>query len=195
LWLQFSLSTVINASVQGGILASILHWGGSAWGTGVFLSLDELLFSVDAIYMENPWWKTLKEAKAQSAENLLLQKVQCVNGRVTHVASSAQPGLKKLTRWQDMIRRAYQKRYLRKRRKKAYLHTDKKHLSYILKGGASGATNLLSLYLKIAEPTLQKDCKGSTPLLSQSFRLSRFSNSLCSLSLDFWGRTAARSVV
>jgi hypothetical protein len=169
--------------------------GGSAWGTGVFLSLDELFFSVDAIYMKNPWWKTLKEAKAQSAENLLLQKVQCVNGRVTHVASSAQPGLKKLTRWQDMIRRAYQKRSLWKRRRKAYLHRDKKHLSYILKGGASGATNLLSLYLKIAEPTLQKDCKGSTPLLSQSFRLSRLSNSSCSLSLDFWGRTAARSVV
>jgi hypothetical protein len=146
---------------------------------GVFLSLDELLFSVDAIYMENPWWKTLKEAKAQSAENLLLKKVQCVNGHATHVASSAQPGLKNLTRWQDMIRRAYQKRSLWKRRKKAYLRTDKKHLSYIVKGGASGATNLLSLYLKIAEPTLQKDCKGSTPLLFQSFQLFRFSNSLC----------------
>lgn len=123
--------------------------------SGALPDFSEFAANVDAIRRENPWWESLKAAQEQPGESLLPQ------------AASRSPGpspgqyspLKGVMKWRDeYILESPQASLL----KKQGLDVEKEEIigEYFIKGGATGASNVLDAYLRFLEPTSRDDYKA-----------------------------------
>lgn len=121
---------------------------------GALPDFSEFVASVDAIRGENPWWETLKAAQEQPGESLLPQAASLSSGP----SSGQYSPLKGVMKWRDeYILESPQASLL----KKQGIDVEEEVIGeYFIKGGATGASNVLDGYLRFLEPTSRDDYKA-----------------------------------
>jgi hypothetical protein len=124
--------------------------------SGALPNYGEFVASIDAISRENPWWETLKAAQEQPGESLLPEAAS-----PAPAPSSGQYGpFKGLLKWRDEYILESPDASLLK--KKGLYDAEKEEVigEYFIKGGATGASNVLDGYLRFLEPTNRDDYKA-----------------------------------
>lgn len=123
--------------------------------SGALPEYGEFIASVDAVRGENPWWETLRAAQEQPGESLLPQVA-----RPAPAPSAGQYSpFKGVLKWRDeYILESPQVSLL----KKQGLGDAEEEVigEYFIKGGATGASNVLDGYLRFLEPTNRDDYKA-----------------------------------
>ena len=147
----------LHSFVNWSSVPCIVHQIPRDCGAGSLPDFDEFSGSVDAIRGENPWWGTLKAAQEQPAETLQ----PGVNGNLSKVSeqpAAGQTGMfKNLIEWREKyILESSQESLLRKQGG-GDLEEVEVIGKYIIKGGATGASNVLDAYLRFLEPTSKAD--------------------------------------
>lgn len=123
--------------------------------SGGLPDFGEFADNVDAVRRENPWWEALRSAQEQPGESLLPK------------AASSSPGpspgqyspFKGVVQWRDeYILESPQASLL----KKQGLDVEENEVigEYFIRGGATGASNVLDAYLRFLEPTSRDDYKA-----------------------------------
>ncbi|XP_024370701.1 uncharacterized protein [Physcomitrium patens] len=126
--------------------------------TGSLPDFKEFTESVEAIRRKNPWWETLKAAQSQPGESLLPQASNPSSSK-NGVSSAEYSPFKSVLKWRDeYILEGPQASLL----KKQGLDVEEEEVigEYFIKGGATGALNVLQGYLRFLEPTNRDDYKA-----------------------------------
>ncbi|KAG0628795.1 hypothetical protein M758_1G053600 [Ceratodon purpureus] len=122
---------------------------------GALPEYGDFVASVDAIRGENQWWETLRAAQEQPGESLLPQAASPASA-----PSSAQYSpFKGVLKWRDEYILESPDASLLK--KQGYYDAEEEVVGeYFIKGGATGASNVLDGYLRFLEPTNRDDYKA-----------------------------------
>jgi len=122
---------------------------------GALPDFKEFSASVDAIRGENPWWQILSAAQEQPGESLLPQGARPSLGPSPGQYSP----FRGIMKWRDeYILESPQASFLKKQG--LDVEEDEVIGEYFIKGGATGASNVLDGYLRFLEPTSRDDYKA-----------------------------------
>lgn len=123
---------------------------------GALPDYGEFIASVDAIRGENPWWETLRAAQEQPGESLLPQAASPASAPLSGQFSP----FKGVLKWRDEYILESPDASLLKKQGLYDVEEEEVIGEYFIKGGATGASNVLDGYLRFLEPTNRDDYKA-----------------------------------
>ncbi|KAH9532110.1 hypothetical protein CY35_19G072100 [Sphagnum magellanicum] len=124
---------------------------------GVLPNYSEFSDSVHGVWGGNPWWEILQVAQEQSAESLLPQKK---TSQTNKVESTGNGPLKELMDWREKYILESHYASSDKRTQGGEFMEEEIHAKYVIRGGATGASDILNGYLRFLEPTGRDDWKA-----------------------------------
>jgi hypothetical protein len=124
---------------------------------GVLPNYSEFSYSVHGVWGGNPRWEILQVAREQSAESLLPQKK---TSQTNKVESTRNGPLKELMDWREKYILESHYASSDKRTQGGEFMEEEIHGKYVIRGGATGASNILNGYLRFLEPTGRDDWKA-----------------------------------
>lgn len=133
--------------------------------TGVLPNYSEFSDSVHGVWRGKPRWEILQVAQEQSAESLLPQKKTSQTNRVE---STRNGPLKELMDWREKYILESHYASSDKRTQGGESMEEEVHAKYVIRGGATGASNILNGYLRFLEPTGRDDWKALVSFPSSS---------------------------
>jgi hypothetical protein len=124
---------------------------------GVLPDYSEFSDSVHGVRGGNPQWEILQVAQEQSAESLLPQKK---TSQTNKVESTRNGPLKELMDWREKYILESHYASSDKRTQGGEFMEEEINAKYVIRGGATGASNILNGYLRFLEPTGRDDWKA-----------------------------------
>ena len=121
--------------------------------SGALPDYEDFIASVDVIRGENPWWETLKAAQEQPGESLLPQ----VSSPAPAPSSGQYGPFKAVLKWRDEYILESSDASLLKKQGLYDVEVEAVVGEYSIRGGATGASNILEAYLRFLEPTSRDD--------------------------------------